>query len=74
MMDMQLESCFREIDRMQYTEVVEEDLMKLKSQMVHSYKFGSTAQHICKTLNIIIKLLKTISSKINKLIFLMYFT
>ena len=39
-MDCQINSCFEEIERMQYSDNIEKEFRVLKSQKIHCYKFG----------------------------------
>jgi len=63
-MDYQIESCFAEIERMFHSDNIEKEFQSLKSQIVHSYKFGNNPLLMSEVLNSILVVLKLINNKL----------
>lgn len=63
-MDYQIESCFAEIERMKHSDNIEKEFQTLKSQIIHSYKFGNKALLMSEVLNSILVALKLINNKL----------
>jgi hypothetical protein len=66
-MDCQINSCFEEIERMQYSDNVEKEFRVLKSQKIHCYKFGDKSVLVSEILSAILSSLKAINNKLLEL-------